>query len=62
MILEAGKKPDGTPYKFGVINLPSFYMDMNGAKSGRDDFKSTTRDVSRLLRGIQGQERRRRGG
>ena len=33
----------------GVINLPSFYMDMSGAKSGRDDFKSTTRDVSRLL-------------
>jgi carboxyl-terminal processing protease len=49
VILEAGKKADGTPYKFGVINLPSFYMDMNGAKSGRDDFKSTTRDVSRLL-------------
>ncbi len=50
VILEAGKKPDGSPYKIGVINLPSFYMDMTGARSGRDDFKSTTRDVARLLK------------
>jgi carboxyl-terminal processing protease len=49
VILEAGKKPDGSPYKVGVINLPSFYMDMNAARSGRDDFKSTTRDVTKLL-------------
>ncbi|MEX0978039.1 MAG: carboxy terminal-processing peptidase [Pirellulales bacterium] len=49
VILEAGKKPDGSPYKVGVINLPSFYMDMNAARSGRDDFKSTTRDVAKLL-------------
>jgi carboxyl-terminal processing protease len=48
-ILEAGKKPDGTPYKVGVINLPSFYMDMSGAREGLQDFKSTTRDVSKLL-------------
>jgi carboxyl-terminal processing protease len=48
-ILEAGHKPNGQPYKVGVINLPSFYMDMSGARNGRDDFKSTTRDVARLL-------------
>ncbi|REK11384.1 MAG: tail-specific protease [Planctomycetota bacterium] len=48
-ILEAGKKPDGSPYKVGVINLPSFYMDMSGARNGREDFKSTTRDVAVLL-------------
>jgi carboxyl-terminal processing protease len=48
-ILEAGKKPDGSSYKIGVINLPSFYMDMTGARTGRDDYKSTTRDVARLL-------------
>ncbi len=50
VILEAGKKADGSPFKVGVINLPSFYMDMSRAKSGRDDFKSTTRDVARLLK------------
>ncbi len=48
-VLEAGKKPNGKPYKVGVINLPSFYMDMSGARNGRDDFKSTTRDVAKLL-------------
>lgn len=56
VILEAGKKPDGSPYKVGVINLPSFYMDMSGAKSGRDDFKSTTRDVARLLKDFNAQK------
>ncbi len=48
-IIEYGTKPDGTPFKIGVINLPSFYMDMTGARNGLENFKSTTRDVSRLL-------------
>ena len=48
-IFEEGKKPGGTPYKVGVINLPSFYMDMSGARDGQDDYKSTTRDVAKLL-------------
>jgi carboxyl-terminal processing protease len=56
VILEAGKKADGSPYKVGVINLPSFYMDMSGAKSGRDDFKSTTRDVAKLLKDFNTQK------
>jgi carboxyl-terminal processing protease len=48
-IIERGQKPDGTPYKVGVIQLPSFYMDMDGARLGLPDYKSTTRDVRRLL-------------
>lgn len=54
MIFEAGRKPgpDGQPYKIGVIDLPSFYMDMEGARKGNPDFKSTTRDVRRLLEGF----------
>lgn len=48
-IIEDGKKPNGEPYKVGVINLPSFYMDMDGAKANTDDYKSTTRDVKKLL-------------
>ena len=43
------RKADGTPFTVGWIDLPSFYMDMAGARAGRPDFKSTTRDVSRLL-------------
>lgn len=48
-ILEAGKKPNGQPYKIGFIDLPSFYMDMEGARAGLPDFKSCTRDVHRIL-------------
>ncbi len=44
------RKADGTPFSVGWIDLPSFYMDMAGARAGRPDFKSTTRDVNRLLR------------
>ncbi len=48
-IIEDGKKPDGSPYKLGIINLPSFYMDMKGARDGNEDFKSCTRDVKRII-------------
>jgi carboxyl-terminal processing protease len=56
VILEAGKKPDGAPYKIGVINLPSFYMDMTGNRAGREDFKSATRDVAKLLKDFNAQK------
>ncbi|HWC90852.1 MAG TPA: carboxy terminal-processing peptidase, partial [Pirellulales bacterium] len=49
-VIETGKRPDGQPYKVGVIDLPSFYMDMSGAREGVEDFKSTTRDVAKLLK------------
>jgi carboxyl-terminal processing protease len=48
-VIERGKKSDGTPYRLGVIQLPSFYMDMDGARLGLAEYKSTTRDVRRLL-------------
>jgi carboxyl-terminal processing protease len=48
-IFDAGQKPDGTPYRVGVIDLPSFYMDMAGARRGLPDYKSTTRDVRNIL-------------
>jgi carboxyl-terminal processing protease len=48
-IFDVGKRPDGSPYKIGVIDLPSFYMDMTGARRGIADFKSTTRDVRAIL-------------
>lgn len=35
--------------RIGVINIPSFYRDFNGAQQGKDDFKSTARDVSKVL-------------
>ena len=42
-------KPNGQPYRIGVINLPSFYLDMQGARLRKANFRSTTRDVRRLL-------------
>ena len=45
-VIEHGKKPDGSPFRIGVINLPSFYMDMAGAQQGQADFKSSTRDYA----------------
>jgi carboxyl-terminal processing protease len=49
-IIEHGKKADGTPYRIGVIDLPSFYADMNAANRGGGEFKSATDDVRRLLK------------
>ena len=49
VVFEDGKKQDGSPFKLGVIDLPSFYMDMEGAREGAGDFKSTTRDVRKII-------------
>lgn len=49
VIFEEGKRADGSPLKIGVIDLPSFYMDMAAARRGVEDYKSTTRDVRKIL-------------
>jgi len=36
-------------YKVGVIDVPSFYQDYEAKVSGDKDFRSTTRDVARLI-------------
>ncbi len=48
-VFEHGQKADGTPFKVGVIDLPSFYSDMEGARNQQDGYRSTTRDVEKLL-------------
>jgi carboxyl-terminal processing protease len=48
-ILQAGDRLKGTNARVGVLNIPSFYRDFNGASSGEDDFKSTARDVQKVL-------------
>jgi carboxyl-terminal processing protease len=40
---------DGKDYRIGVITVPSFYLDFEGARNGDKDYKSTTRDVKNLL-------------
>ncbi len=54
-VFDAGRKPDGSPYRVGVIELPSFYSDMAGARNGLSDYKSTTRNVRNILAKFQAQ-------
>lgn len=39
----------GRAAKLGVISLPSFYMDYDAYQKGDPNYKSTTRDVKRLI-------------
>lgn len=36
-------------YKIGVIKLPTFYADFQGQQAGDPNYRSTTRDVKRLI-------------
>lgn len=42
-------KANGLPYRVGVVKLPSFYLDMEGARRQLPNYKSTTRDVRRII-------------
>ncbi|MFP6649977.1 MAG: carboxy terminal-processing peptidase, partial [Pirellulaceae bacterium] len=44
-----GLEGEAGALKIGVVNLPSFYMDMDAARRGEKDYKSTTRDVQAIL-------------
>jgi carboxyl-terminal processing protease len=48
-ILNRGLKADGSPYRLGYIELPSFYFDMEGNRPGSNR-RSTTEDVEAILR------------
>lgn len=41
-------RPDGK-LKVGIIDLPSFYIDFKGKESGKADYRSTSRDIKKLL-------------
>ena len=40
---------EGETQRFGVIDLPTFYLDSAAMSQGQPDYRSTTRDVERLL-------------
>jgi carboxyl-terminal processing protease len=42
-------KHEGRDYKLGVIEIPAFYLDFKAYRAGDPNYKSTTRDVKRLL-------------
>ena len=40
---------NGREYRIGIIDIPSFYADVAAQNAGDDNYRSTTRDVRRLL-------------
>ena len=48
-VLEHQPLANGPSHRIGVISLPSFYMDMDGRRENKPDYKSTARDVRRIL-------------
>lgn len=46
-------KQDGRDYKLGIIEIPAFYLDFKAYRAGDPDYKSTTRDVKKLLTELQ---------
>jgi len=40
----------GKKYRLGVIDIPKFYIDFEAANKGDPNYKSTTRDVKKLLK------------
>ncbi len=50
-ILDKLDGPDGP--RIGVIRVPAFYRDFRGQAVGEKEFRSTTRDVKRLLMDLQ---------
>jgi len=46
---------DGALHKLGVIDIPAFYADFEAMQRGDPNFRSTTRDVARLISDLQNQ-------
>lgn len=44
---------DGRNYKVGVIDVPAFYLDFKAYRAGDPNYKSTTRDVKKLIGELQ---------
>jgi carboxyl-terminal processing protease len=55
MQLQTAPLPAGTQRTIGVINVPNFYLDFESYRRGDPDFKSTTRDVGKLLEELMSQ-------
>ncbi|MFT5520034.1 MAG: carboxyl-terminal processing protease [Enterobacterales bacterium] len=44
---------NGVTTKFGVIKIPTFYIDFEAMYQGKPDYRSTTRDVRALIKGLE---------
>lgn len=46
----------GQHHKIGVVEIPTFYIDFNALQRGDKDYKSTTRDVEKLVNELKQQD------
>ena len=46
----------GKQFRVGVIDLPKFYLDFRARSEGQKDYRSTTRDVRRLIEEMQAEK------
>lgn len=46
----------GRTYRIGVIHIPTFYLDIKAMQSNAGNYKSTTRDVKRILNELSAQK------
>ena len=44
---------DGKKHRIGIIDLPAFYADFKAMQEGDPNYKSTTRDVKKLLKELE---------
>ena len=54
-VIQLGDRIPELKGRIGVINIPSFYRDFSGAQEGKDNFKSTARDVQKVLKSFRDQ-------
>lgn len=43
-------------YRIGIIRIPTFYLDIKAMQANEDNYKSTTRDVKRILKELSAQK------
>ncbi|MBT6892430.1 MAG: carboxy terminal-processing peptidase, partial [Gammaproteobacteria bacterium] len=46
----------GAPHKIGIVSIPTFYIDFQALQKGDRNYKSTTRDVKKLIRDLLAQD------
>ncbi|MGO9803859.1 MAG: carboxy terminal-processing peptidase [Steroidobacteraceae bacterium] len=46
---------NGRTYRIGIITVPGFYLDTDAQARGDENYRSTTRDVAKLLRQLKGE-------
>lgn len=54
--IKAVKGAEGHAFRVGVINIPSFYLDSRARYRGDRNYKSTTRDVRKILQELEDQK------